>query len=282
MAYQFANRDIYKILVEASEDAEARILALSGRHGIGATVERSQLRAVRQVIAEVLKEVFRGKVLTSISNARADAAEQAVKATNVWDDRILRLVTDDASQRKVLKRSLEQTARRGIENTVLREIQGTIPLSRQVYKTEALAKGLIDRRVASGIASGQSAKKLADDVKSMIKPSVSGGVSYAANRLARSEINNAFHAQSIASMSDRPWISQSKWNLSGSHAPSGCACERYARIGVFAIGEIPKKPHPQCFCYITPEIPDTEFIIQQFESGMYDQWLGDNGARRAA
>lgn len=282
MSYQVANRDIYKILVEASEDAEARILDLVGKDGIGATVERAQLASVRQVIAEILKDLFRGKITTSISNARVDAAEQAVKAANVWDDRIIRLVVEDVSQRKVLKRSLEETARRNIENTVLREIQGTIPLSRQVYRTEALAKDLINRKVASGISSGQSARKMAAEVKSMIRPSVSGGVSYAANRLARSEINNAFHAQSIASMSDRPWVYKAKWNLSGSHNPSGCLCEQYARTEEFPVSNIPKKPHPQCFCFITPVVPSTEYILQQLDNGFYDQWLEGNGAARAA
>lgn len=280
--YNGANRDLYKILVEASEDAEKMILEIAGKSGIGATVERKQLTAIRSVIAEVLKELFRGKVSSTISEARMDAAESAVQAANVWDNRILRLVTEDLNQAKVLKKSLEQTARRNIENTVMREINGTMPLSKQVYRTEALAKDLINRRIASGVASGSSADKIARTVKDLIKPSVSGGVSYAANRLARTEINNAFHAQSVQSMKDRPWVSQAKWNLSKSHKPSGCMCERYAKVGEYPVNAVPNKPHPQCFCFITSVVPDTEFIIQQFESGMYDQWLSSNGQSGAA
>ena len=281
-AYRGSNKEIYKLLMEAADDAERRLLELYGKDNIGAKVERAQINGTRKIIAEVLQELFRGRILPALRVGRQTSAVASVKAMNIWDDRILRGITDSPSQMKVLKKSLEETARRGIEVVVKREINGTIPLSRQVYKTEMLAKGQVNRAVNSGITRGNSAAKIAAEVKSMIQPNVRGGVAYAANRLARTEINNAFHAQSKASMKDRPWVSQVKWNLSKSHKPSGCLCEVYANVGNYNAQAIPNKPHPQCFCYVTPDVPSTEFILSQFENGFYDQWLGEQGIGRAA
>lgn len=280
--YGGANRDLYKILVEASEDAERRILLIVGKEGVGAKVEREQLISIKAVISEVLKEIFRGKVSTLVSESRKDAAEASVRASNFWDDQILRIVVEDDRQRKVLRKSLEQTARRNIETTIMREIHGTRTLSSQVYRTEALSKDLINRKIASGIASGSSAERIAKSVKDMIRPNVTGGISYAANRLARTEINNAFHAQSIETMKDKPWVSRAKWNLSGSHEPQGCKCEKFAAIGEYDILQVPQKPHPQCFCFVTSVVPSTEFIIRQFELGYYDQWVDSHKDARVA
>lgn len=280
--YRESNREIYQLLVEASEDAEKRLIELYGKDNIGAKIERAQINGTRNVIAEVLKELFRGRILPALKSGRQNAAVASVRAANVWDDQILRLVTDSPSQRKILKKSLEETARKGIEVVVSREINGSLRLSRQVYKTEALARGQVNRAVNSGIARGNSAATIAKEVRSMIEPNVRGGVAYAANRLTRTEINNAYHAQSISTMKDRPWISQVEWRLSKSHKSTGCQCEMYAGIGTFSAFGIPMKPHPQCFCYTTPVVPSTEFILQQFDSGIYDQWLEEHEVSRAA
>jgi hypothetical protein len=82
-------------------------------------------------------------------------------------------------------------------------------------------------------------------------------------RLARTELNNAFHLSQIYSFYDRPYILGVKWNLSESH-PRPDECNEYAQgdhvgmgSGVFRVQDTPAKPHPNCFCYLTPVIDKT-------------------------
>lgn len=97
-----------------------------------------------------------------------------------------------------------------------------------------------------------------------------------AKRLARTEMNNAFHAQAIEDMEDRPWIDFVRWHLSGSHKPSGDECEANARHGLFPADAVPPKPHPNCFCFITPEVPDRNTFLLELQMGRYDEWIEQN------
>jgi len=71
-------------------------------------------------------------------------------------------------------------------------------------------------------------------------------VGYAAKRLARTEINNAFHAQAIADVQEKPWVEHVTWHLSKMHKPiPGDLCETYDGQQ-FSTDLVPLKPHPQC------------------------------------
>ncbi|WPH57961.1 minor capsid protein [Gordonia phage LuckyLeo] len=274
------NTVLNRALVEAAEDVELAIEELYGKTTLSSTVRRAQLTGAQGVISQTLHALF---LATGglIGKYRERAATESVKAANIWDEEILKAIIPDAAKRRVFKTSLEVTASRNVDATIKRVTGDQVTLSRRVYRSEALARGQIDRVINSGLAKGDSAAELARKAKAFIHPSTPGGASFAAKRLGRTEINNAFHAQAIATNQSRPWVSQVRWHLSGSHTPRpGDPCERYHRQGVFPVGSTPKKPHPQCLCYITPEVPPIEVILQQYESGMYDQWLAENKLAR--
>ncbi|UJQ86340.1 MuF-like minor capsid protein [Gordonia phage Wojtek] len=267
-------------MVEAAEDVEREVNELFARAGVGATVRRAQLTGASGIITKVLHALFL-TTGTLIGEHRTKAATESVKAANIWDEEILKAIIPDAAKRRVFKTSLEATASRNVDATIKRVTGDQVTLSRRVYRSEALARGQIDRVINSSLAKGDSAAELARKARAFIHPSTPGGASYAAKRLGRTEINNAFHAQAIATNQSRPWVSQVRWHLSGSHTPRpGDLCERYHRQGTFPVGSTPKKPHPQCLCYITPVVPPIDFILQQYESGMYDQWLAENKLAR--
>lgn len=136
-----------------------------------------------------------------------------------------------------------------------------------------MAAGTLDRQINSHIAQGASAKRLADAVKHSIKPSVPGGVSHAAMRLARTEINNAFHSQAIASMQDEPWVIGVEWNLSRQHpADQRDICDQYADIRIFDKTKVPPKPHPNCRCYITSVLEDFQIFANKLRAGAYNEY----------
>ena len=85
-------------------------------------------------------------------------------------------------------------------------------------------------------------------------------------RLARSELNNAFHSRQIAA-AQKPWVLGVKWNLSKSH-PRKDECDRYATEnahqlgrGVFPKSDVPSKPHPHCLCFMTYEMQDEDDFV---------------------
>jgi hypothetical protein len=105
-------------------------------------------------------------------------------------------------------------------------------------------------------------------------------MSYAAMRLGRTELNNAFHTTTRNHWAATPFVPYMKWSLSGSH-PRPDICNGYAEdthvrngeAGVFDANEVPDKPHPQCLCYVSPVTMDDDEFVQQFHAGRFDSWV---------
>lgn len=91
-----------------------------------------------------------------------------------------------------------------------------------------------------------------------IKPSVTGKgtVAYNALRLARTEVNQAYHDAQNMAAEGNPLIKGMKWHLSGSH-PERDICDDWAEEnahglgpGIFPVGQTPKD-HPNGLCFLT-------------------------------
>jgi hypothetical protein len=101
-------------------------------------------------------------------------------------------------------------------------------------------------------------------------------------RLARTEINNAFHAMSIQAAQEFPWTEAVEWHLSKVHEPQGCKCERYAEQREFAKDAVPDKPHPQCMCFVVPKTMGWNSFENQLKSGAFDGFYEKKYGTRAA
>lgn len=113
----------------------------------------------------------------------------------------------------------------------------------------------------AGILTQQDPRKIAQDVERYIKPTTPGGTHYAALRVARTEMNNAFHDTARQEAKGSPWTQSMQWHLSGRH-PEPDECNEYADTdkhalgkGAFPVDDVPDKPHPQCLCFVTPNLP---------------------------
>jgi hypothetical protein len=264
-------------LLDAAEDASDAIRARVGDDAIGASVRRHQLQLAKRETHRVIDLLYR-RLGDTIREGQSAAAVAAVEAGFRDDARVLdRLFGNDKQRRGVYEDGLRQAASRGVQAMMTRILESNIPLSKRVYRTQSLSNGWVDRIINSSLANGDSAADLARKVRSSIDPNVAGGVSYAAMRLGRTEINNAYHAQAINDMREKPWVDHVKWNLSKVHVPQGCRCEVFARISAFPKENIPRKPHPQCMCYITAVLVDWE----SFESNLIDKHFGDYIDRKA-
>lgn len=266
-------------LERTARETRREIRALSGKRGIGAAVRRDQLRLVLKVTLERQAELWR-IVGSNVQASRVEAMAAAVKTNFVYEDVLLRSVLS-AAERRVLLESATAQATKGID-AVIAKLTGLsdYELSAQVYRTASLSNGRVRNVIINALGRGASYKELADEVAKFINPRVPGGVSYAAQRLGRTEINNAYHAAAVTEGRNSPFIIAQKWNLSGSHkVPDDC--NRYAEDvhmrggdpGVYRPGDVPGKPHPQCLCYLTPVTPSREEFMSNFLSGKYDSYL---------
>lgn len=261
-----------ELLFDAADDAGDRIIKLSSKEGIGATVRRAQLGVVRVELAGIIDETYRGGVERAIREGIERAALEGGSSFNT----VLSVLEGQLGQLPGLREGIIAQARRGAANLVSRGMNN-IPLSQQVYRTGALAKDQLFRTINSMIATGSSWSELAAEAKRFISPFTPGGAGYAAKRLARTELNNAFHTTQIRTTLKNPFVEGYKWNLSGSH-PRPDQCNVYADwngTGIFSKHEVPGKPHPNCLCFLTYVTPSVEEFQDKFLRGDYDRWLDD-------
>jgi hypothetical protein len=254
------DRQLATILYDAAAHAEKLILQYEGKVGIGAKVDIVQLRAMKRSLKEQADAYWKG-IGTATGKMYGPAAVAAAESGAAELRAMLREHGLSPSEYRAAK--LIQAVD-GVPALLARGANG-IPLAESVYGSANLANGWVDRTINRGILLGRSAKQIAADVAHLIRPDVRGGVSYAAFRLGRTELNNAFHRTYINQHQDEPWVYGFKWNLSGSH-PEPDECNEYAQDthyaggepGVFRTDAVPGKPHPQCLCYVTAEMESEE------------------------
>lgn len=261
-------------------DADKKLSTITGDN-ISDRTKRYQVNLVRNEIRDIIKLMFKDLVPV-INKGQQDAAEAAVKAALAQDAKVLEALFPIDTARKAWQASFTQSARHGIVAMVTRITQSQQPLSTRVYKTSAWVNNQLDRKINSHLARGSSAVELAKDVRKLIKPGTSGGVKYAAMRLARTEINNAFHVMSIQAAQEFPWVEQVEWHLSESHEENpGDLCEVYAD-NVYPKDGVPLKPHPQCMCFIVLKTMPWDQFTSQLASGAFDDFYEQKYGTHAA
>lgn len=260
----------------AMEDIE-RELSVMELTLVSKVVRSAQLMQAMTTISATLSSFWMatGDVVRA---GQEEARTEALKLAFDWDSVLLRLALP-SGKRAAMRNGLLAASQFNVEAMLARIYKSRLPLSDQVYKTAALANGWVESRVDRALARGATVKELTQDVRDFVNPRTPGGATYAARRLARTEINAAYHAVQIVHHEDVPWVTGMQWALSGSH-PVVDICDRLARSdhsgmgkGVFAKNAVPPKPHPQCLCYIYPKQVDAGVFLRGMRSGRYDGYL---------
>jgi hypothetical protein len=262
-----AEIELRRILEITAKLIEKRVATL--KPGIGGVVRASQLRLVLAAIKRLQRLMWANGITPAIQreiDAALQAGESAVEALT----RVAYTALNDDAADELIK-GLRAAAESGLKSDAARKKRD---LSQRVYKLRALHEGKVEEVIRAGLIAGLSAKELAKDAYDYVSPTAKGGASYAAMRLARTEINNAFHERQIAG-AKRPGVEAVKWNLSGSHKVPD-ECNVYAEHEPFDPDEIPEKPHPQCFCYLTYVMQKPEEFRDALARGDWD----DEIARR--
>jgi len=116
------------------------------------------------------------------------------------------------------------------------------------------------------------------------------GVAYNALRLARNEIQVAHQMANDSVFAKLPWIEQEAINLSPSHPPINCKCEKVVKEGVNGTNVYPKGAitlplHVQCLCYKTAVLMGDDPFVAKVRGWLdgtqpwgamddYASWLG--------
>jgi hypothetical protein len=274
---QIADRDILIMLQKATRDVNKMIRAIILRegHGIGAAVREEQLMLIRRNLLREQAAIFR-RTGDIIRARRLEAAARAISLGSAVDSALLERAGATGQAR-----ALREAALKGLDHTVeialTRMGQSAVPLAERIYRTQVWMDGRVQNMINSALTRGLSAREFAAEAIGWFRPDTPGGVRYASMRLARTEINNAFHAVSVNHSIDKPWVEHMKWHLSGSH-PKPDVCDAYAHGGTKGDGlypprDVPRKPHPHCFCYVTPDVPDEDQFLDALVGGKYDDYL---------
>lgn len=136
-------------------------------------------------------------------------------------------------------------------------------LSDRVWATANQTRAQIDGLLAEGIRTGQGALSLSRRLEQFIVPGRAAlrtkrpygrDASYAAMRLARTEITRAHGQATMIASQMNPFVERIRWQLSGSH-PELDECDSLAANGPYELGAVPPyPPHPHCLCALIPVV----------------------------
>lgn len=268
-ASKWTDEALLKLLADSAKEARqhAEALARLG-HGAARGAEYT-LRA--RALHQAMRQIWEGTGYLTIFGEH-QVAQAALEASAYLNQRYLNHLPEFTSL------MLEHQAQSGLDSFISRQ-ENTLQLSKRVYANMALWQDKVDRRINMSLLQGKSAREIAKDVEQYINPNVMGGVKYAAMRLGRTELGNAFHYTTIRSTREMPWIQGYKWYTSGSHGKQD-VCDDYAGDdhdnlgpGVFKKANVPEKPHPQCMCWVEAVGMDDDAFVKAFNAGRFDAYL---------
>jgi hypothetical protein len=268
--HELTDVEIRKVMKDAAAEASRIVRSLEGNESVG-----SKVRSAQASLAASQVEAW-GSVHSATKVGIGDAFDAATDLQVLADERLFKAAGMNSA---FWRQSMLATSRQGLDSYISRK-EFNYTLSQKVYRNTALSRGYVERAVNNGLLLGKSAREIAADVKKYIDPATPGGASYAAMRLGRTEVQNAFHTTSIKQFKDTPWVNVVKWFLSGSH-PRPDACNEYAEAVTFAGGgagewrpdDVPAKPHPQCLCYIDGIADPLDKYVAEFKSGKFDDYI---------
>lgn len=154
-------------------------------------------------------------------------------------------------------------------------------LSDRVWRTSISVRSRIDLLLDYHISRGTSAVKIAELLEDFLTPGTKSiktrtpygrEGSYAARRLARTEITAAAGRGVVNASQANPFVDGIRWRLSASH-PKFDICDIHASggdngDGVYSPGNVPTyPPHPHCLCSLLPvPVGNTADLVKELRA----------------
>lgn len=265
------NDDLLSLLAEAAAESRREAERLVRKGGAGRAVRAAEYAVNARALHQSMRRLWEGVGFLTIFGER-EVADAAISAAEFLESKYTKHIPP------MTRMMLERQSRAGLDSYISRK-ENTFALSRRVYGNYNLWTNKVDRQISLGLLEGQSAQEIANRVRGLIDPKVMGGVKYAAMRLGRTELANAFHFTTIRHTREQPWVRGYRWNRSRSHRHSD-VCDEYANDdhdnlgpGVFKKANVPDKPHPQCMCYVTVVGMNEDDWVKAYKAGRFNSYF---------
>ena len=266
--------ELNQMLHDGAAEIDRLLPKLIEKNTTGAKVKAAQLARVKAELNVALSALW-----GDLGRATRAGVSRAALRGGTAAESVLEVALGRQGVRiPALEAAYAEQAKQGVA-AILAKAKNGIPLARSVYRAQALSTGQVDRVVSQGLLLGNNAKAIAKSVKDLIRPDVAGGVSYAAHRLARTEINHAYQTAQAQRYQNDPWVTAMRWNLSKSH-PRPDVCNLNATApgpkgpGTYSKGNRPDS-HPNCLCYQTPVSVSEEEFFDKFLAGDYNTYIDE-------
>jgi hypothetical protein len=273
-----AVQDVYDRTARQIAKEVAGLTPGSLRYAHQAALQKTLERAAQQLNQGVLDATYKGIYrATAAGTSTGQRVTQSVMAEH-WGKAEIKWAFAEINERAVL-------------GLMARTYADGLKLSDRIWNTCQLARDNMALMVEEAVARGLDARKLAKNIQHQLQPGkfiahkaetarrlgISKNVSYPAMRLARTEINNAFHEGCILGNKATPGYEGAYWRLSGQH-PVPDVCDDFATYtgdggnepGFYKMGNEPFRPHPQCMCYLVPALEDPAKMAERLKQWIFD------------
>lgn len=181
-----------------------------------------------------------------------------------------------------------------------------LKISDRVWRTSEAARNSVRRIIEDAVVRGQDARTTARQVQQYLQPGIwkahkadvrkrlgiSKDISYQAMRLARTEMNNAFHEGMVAANQHSPGYRGIYWRLSHRHVVPDICTDMATDMsngekGFYPKGSEPVRPHPNCWCVPVPAYEDPDQFAERLRGWTQnprlhpdiDRWYNEDARR---
>jgi len=160
--------------------------------------------------------------------------------------------------------------------------------SQRIWKLRDYTDNVVSQTITQGILESKSAREIAKDLEAFLVQKAEGraalhglphkqawhrgDVVYNTQRLARTEINNAFREAQVETAKNATYIKGVKWRLSASH-PVADICDTWASQDLYEMGPGCYPPdkapidHPNGLCFLTDILKTRDEMMATMKGG---------------
>lgn len=146
-------------------------------------------------------------------------------------------------------------------------IKDGLQLSDRLWNLENNGVDKIRKIILQGIIDGKTVNQIAVELEHQINESMRSGASYAAIRLARTEVQYVYHKALKDIFSVSPWVQKVQVKISEGHKHKDI-CDLIVEQGengngIYNAEDVNLPFHPNCMCYLKPILTSIENLKQK-------------------
>lgn len=284
-----------KVLTGAHRDIAKMLEENAGSNDI---IKNTRLSAIKREIEAIMDDTIdttRDYMIRDVSQTIDLAVQGRIKAGSIY---MYELGLGNFTQN--IPKAFATINMDAVMAVLSRTFDDNKTFSNRIWDLRNRSKTVISETVSKSVILGTSARDLAKQIEPYLRGVQQikgfkddeegrkiwqamrrqrGDLRYQAQRLARTEINNAFREGSIKFAERASWIKGLKWNLSNSH-PKPDICDVWASQDIDGLGRGVYKPsnmptdHPNGFCFYTDILASKEEFFANIKQ--QTEWIITN------